>query len=108
MEMAQKNPALFRGHRTVIFGLRAHAIELPVRHDEEKLMLRFGQDDEVLATVSAPARWNGNTVLLVNGVTEFAGEEFLGLRVVVHARAEWRATSIHFPPLLTTFRTQGQ
>jgi hypothetical protein len=41
-------------------------------------------------------------------VTEFAGEEFLGLRVVVHTRAEWRAISIHFPPLLTTFRTKGQ
>ena len=108
MEMAQKNPALFRGNRTVSFGLSAHAIELPVRHDEEKLMLRLGQDDEVLATLSAPARRNRDTVLLVNGVTEFAGEEFLGLRVVVNARAEWRAISIHFPQLLTTFRTKGQ
>src|SRR2546423_7833623 len=69
MEMAQKNPAFLRGNGTVSFGLSAHPIELPVGHDEEKLMLRFGQNDEVLATLSAPARGNRDTVLLVNGVT---------------------------------------
>jgi hypothetical protein len=41
-------------------------------------------------------------------MTEFAGEEFLGLRVVVHAPADSRAISIHFPPLLTTLRAKGQ
>jgi hypothetical protein len=41
-------------------------------------------------------------------VAEFAGEEFLGLRKIVHTRADSRAISIHFPPLLTTFRTKGQ
>ena len=106
--MAQKNPALFRGNRAVAFYLRTHPSKLLVRHDEKKLMLGLGQDDELFAPVSAPAGRDRDTVLLVEGVTEFAGEEFLGLRVVVHAPADSCAISIHFPPLLTTFRTRGQ
>jgi hypothetical protein len=41
-------------------------------------------------------------------MTEFAGKEFLGLRIVVHTAAANCAILIHFPPLLTTFRTRGQ
>src|SRR2546423_1830866 len=108
MKMAQENPALFRGNRAVAFRLRTHASKLLVRHDKKKLVLRLGQDDELLAAFSAPAGRDRDPVLLVEGVTEFAGEEFLGLRVVVHAPADSRAISIHFPPLLTTFRTRGQ
>ena len=71
-------------------------------------MLRFGQNDEIFAAFAAPAGRNGDAVFFVDGVTKFAGEEFLGLRVVVHAPAENCSISIHFPPLLTTFRTKGQ
>ena len=71
-------------------------------------MLRLGQNDELLATFAAPPGGNGDTVLLVKSVTEFAGEEFLGLRKIVHTPADSRAISIHFPPLVTTFRTGGQ
>ena len=99
MEMAQKNPALLRGNRTVSFGLSTHAIEFPVGHDEEKLMLRFGQDNEVLATLSAPTRRNRDTVLLVKGVAEFAGEEFLGLELSSMRERNgvpFQSTSPHF------------
>ena len=51
---------------------------------------------------------NGDTVLPIHDMPELAGEEFLGLRVVVHAPADACAILIHFPPLLTTFRTKGQ
>src|SRR5438067_12110802 len=85
MKMAQKNPALFRGNRAVAFRLRTHPSKLLVRHDEKKLMLGLGQDDELFAAVSAPAGRDCDTVILVEGVTEFAGEEFLGLRCDVHA-----------------------
>ena len=71
-------------------------------------MLRLRQNDELLAAIAAPAGGNGDAVFLVQSVAEFAGEEPLGLREIFHAPADSRAISIHFPPLLTTFRTRGQ
>ena len=71
-------------------------------------MLRFGENDELFAALGAPAGRNGDPVFLVNGMTEFAGEEFLWLSGVVHTPADRCAISIHFPPLLTTLRATGQ
>ena len=71
-------------------------------------IMRFGQNDKVFARATTPAGRDGDAVFFVKRMTELAGEEFLGLRVVVHARAENRSILIHFPPLLTTFRTKGQ
>jgi hypothetical protein len=108
MQMTRKNPAIPRRKRTVTFRLRAHPGKLLWRHNEEKLQLRFWENDELLAAFTAPSGRDRDTVLLVKSVAEFAGEEFLGLRKIVHAPADSRAISIHFPPLLTTFRTRGQ
>src|ERR1700682_2366198 len=108
MQWTQKNPAVSRGNGAVAFGMRAHPGKRLLGHDEEKLMLGFRQDDELFTLVLPPAGWDRDPMLLVDGMTEFAGEEFLGLRVVVHAPADGCAISIHFPPLLTTFRTRGQ
>src|SRR4051812_24372380 len=107
MEVAQKNAAIPGRERAVTLGLGAHPRKFLGRHDEKKLMLGFGQNDELLAPVAAPAGRNGDSVFLVESVAEFAGEEFLGLRVF-HTPADSCAISIHFPPLLTTFRTKGQ
>src|SRR5437016_14485725 len=100
MQMAQKNPAIPRRNRAVIFRLRAHPGKFLLRHDEKKLVLRFGQNNELLAALSTPARWDRDPVLFVNRVTEFAGEEFLGLSGVVHTPADRCALSIIFPLLL--------
>src|SRR5205823_7774535 len=97
MQMAQKNPAVARGNGRVAFRLGAHADKLFRGHDEEKLLLRFGQNNELFAAVPAPARRDSDPVLVVDGVTELAGKEFLGLRDVVHAPADECAISIHFP-----------
>lgn len=69
----------------------------------------FGENDEALAlaTAAAPARWNGNPVFFVNRVPELAGEEFLRLRVGVHASGV-SSIPIHFQPLLTTALMKGQ
>ena len=71
-------------------------------------MIRLGEKNELLTIISAPARRNGDAVLIVDGVTEIAGVESLRLRIVFHTPVENRAILIHFPPLLTTFRATGQ
>src|SRR4051812_48088479 len=71
-------------------------------------MLGLGKNNELFGTVVPPARWDRDAILFVNGVTKFAGEEFLWLRGRVHTPAERCAISIHFPPLLTTLRARGQ
>jgi hypothetical protein len=108
MELTQKRPAIAGRKRGVRFGLGAHAGELLFRHDEEKRVLRMRQENELFALTPPPAKWYGDPVFLVERMAEFAGEEFLGLRVVFHTPADKSAISIHFPPLLTTFRTRGQ
>jgi hypothetical protein len=108
MQVAQKNSAFSRRNRVVTFGQRAHPGKFLLRHDQKKLVLRFGQKNECLATVSAPAGRNRDTILFVNCVTEFAGEESLWLSGIVHAPADSCAISIHFHPLLTTLRAKGQ
>src|ERR1700674_741134 len=74
MELAQKNPAIARGDRAVRFSLGAHPAELLRRHDDEILMMRLGKNDELLAVGLAPAGRDGDAVLLVDGMTELAGE----------------------------------
>src|SRR6476469_2576284 len=106
--MTQENPAIARRNRTVALRPRTHPEKFLLRHDQKKLVLRFGQNDEFFRTVAAPAGRDGDPVFFVNGVTEFAGEEFLWLSGIVHTPADRCAISIHFPPLLTTLRAMGQ
>src|SRR3954468_8870818 len=107
MEMTRKNPAIPCRERTVALGLGTHPGEFLRRHDQQILMLGLGQNDELRAALAAPAGRNGDPIFLVQSMAEFAGKEFLGLREVFHAPADSCAISIHFPPLLTTFRTRG-
>src|SRR6476646_4216052 len=108
MEVAQKDPAIAGGNGAVIFRLSTHPSELLLRHAQKKLMLRFGKNDELFAALAPPTGRNGDPVFFVDGVPELAGEEFLGLRVVVHPPADGCAISIHFSPLLTTLHARGQ
>jgi hypothetical protein len=41
-------------------------------------MRRLWKNDEFFGTIVSPARGDSNAVFLVNGVTEFAGEELRG------------------------------
>jgi hypothetical protein len=108
MELAQKDPAITGSEGAVRLGLRAHAGKLLFRHNKEILVLGMGQDDELLGLSAPPTEWDGDPVLLVNGMTKLSGKKFLGLRIVFHTAADKCAILIHFPPLLTTFRTVGQ
>jgi len=103
MQLTRKDSAISRGYCVVGLGLRAHAGELLPRHDQEILVVRFGQDDEIFTLILAPAGWNGDAVFFVDGMTKLAGKEFFGLRVGVHPPAS-RSILIHFAPLLTTSR----
>ena len=106
--MPQEDAPLTRRHRRVRFRLRAHTRERFVRHDEEEFLLRFRENDEIFAIGTPPARRNGDPVLVIDRVAEFAGEESLGVRVEIHTPVEEFAILIHFAPFLTTFRTTGQ
>ena len=86
--MPQKNTSLTRRDRRVRFRLRAHASELSVGHDEKEFLLRLRQNNKILRFPTTPARRNRETILLVDGMTELARVEGLGLRVVVHTPAE--------------------
>src|SRR6266446_2215633 len=101
MQVAQKNPAISRGNGLVCFCRRTHSRELARRHDEQKLMSRFRQEDEFLCLVPTPARRNRDSVFLVDGMPELSGVEAFGWRIVVHGSS---GEFIHFAPLDPTFK----
>src|SRR5882724_6080764 len=65
VQLAQENPAISRGNSLVRFCRRAHSGKLVRGHDEQKLLTRLGQKDEVFSFASPPARRNGDSILLV-------------------------------------------
>src|SRR5437764_8244576 len=108
MPLAQKNSAIPRRNALVCFGRRTHSRKLVWRHDKQKLMSRFRQENEFLCLVPAPARRNGDSVFLVNGMLELSGVKAFGWRIVVHVRVENSSILLHLTPLLTTFALPGQ
>src|SRR6266513_355023 len=100
MQMAQKNSAIPRRNALVYFCRRTHSRKLVWRHDEQKLMSRFRQENEFLCLVPTPARRNRDSVFLVDGMPELSGVEAFGWRIVVH---ESSGEFIHFAPLDPTF-----
>ena len=106
MELPEKNTAIARGNIRVRFGGRAHTRKFFRRHDQKKLVSRFRKNDEFLGVTAPPARGNGDSIFLVNGVTKLAGVEALVGRM--HWRVEKCSILTHFSPLLTTFRASRQ
>ena len=49
-------------------------------------MIRFRKNDELFGAIAAPARGNGDSIFVVDEVTELAGEESLGR--CIHVRVE--------------------
>src|SRR5205814_2193770 len=106
VKLPEKNATITRGNVRVGFGGRAHARKFFRRHDQKKLVSRFRKNDEFFGVTASPARGNGDSVLLVDEVTELAGVEALVRRM--HWRVEKFAILTHFSPLLTTLRPGRQ
>src|SRR4029453_18752903 len=100
MQVAQKNPAIPCGNALACFCRRTHSRKLGWRHDEQKLMSRFRQENEFLCLVPTPARRNRDSIFLVDGMPEFSGKETFGWKIVVHVSS---GEFIHFAPLDSTF-----
>src|SRR4029077_14858857 len=100
MQLTQEHAAIARGNFLVRFRGQTHFRELLWRHDQQKLVCRFGQKNEILRTITSPARWDRDPILLVNGMPELSGIEAFGLGIGVH----WSHGVIaHFTPLDPTF-----
>src|SRR4026209_552259 len=100
MQMTQEHPAIARRNLLVRFRDRTHFRELGWRHDQQKLVCRLRQKNEVLRMIASPPRWDRDPVLLVNGMPELSGVEAFGLGIGVH----WsRGVIAHFTPLDPTF-----
>src|SRR5437773_12150386 len=100
MQMAQKNSAIPRRNALVCFCRRTHSRKLVWRHDEQKLISRFRQENEFLCLVPTPARRNRDSVFFVDGMPELSGIKAFGWRIVVHVSS---GEFIHFAPLDPTF-----
>src|SRR5712671_4105257 len=96
MQLSEKNAAIAGRNVRVGFGRRAHTRKFFRRHDQKKLVSRFRKNDEFLGLTASPARGNGDPILLVDGVTKFAGVETLVRRM--HWRVEVFAILTHFSP----------
>ena len=71
-------------------------------------MIRLRKKDEFLGAIASPARGDGDAILLVDGVTEFAGEESSVCERRFNMRKVESTIFSHFAPLLTTSRATGQ
>jgi hypothetical protein len=66
VQLAQENPAISRGNTLVRFCGRARSGKLARGHDEQKLLTRLRQKDEVFSLALPPARRNCDAILLVD------------------------------------------
>ena len=106
VELTKKNAPIARGNTRVGFRGGAHTRKFFRRHDQKKLVSRFRKNDELFGITAAPAGGNSDSILFVDGVTKFAGEE--ALVRLLHWRAGNCSILTHFSPLLTTFRAKRQ
>jgi len=100
MQLTQEHAAIARGNLLIRFRGRTHFCELLWRHDQQKLMCRLRQKDEIFRTITPPTRGDGNPILLVYEMPELSSIEAFGLRISVHRS---RGAMAHFTPLDPTF-----
>src|SRR3982751_3925337 len=100
MQLRQGPAAIARGILLVCFCHGTHFRELLWRHDQQELMRRLRQKNEIFSPIASPTRWDGNPVLLVDEMPELSSIEAFGLGIGVH----WsRGAMAHFTPLDPTF-----
>src|SRR6266566_8236741 len=100
MQLTQEHAAITRGNLLVRFRGQTHFRELLWRHDQQKLVCRLRQKNEILRTIASPARWDCNPILLVNGMPELSSVEAFWLGIGVHVS---HGAIAHFAPLDPTF-----
>ena len=100
MQLTQEHAAIARGNLLVRLRGRTHFRELLWRHNQQKLVCRLRQKNEVLRTIAPPTRRNRNPILIVYGMPELASVEAFGLRIGVHRS---HGAMAHFTPLDPTF-----
>ncbi len=88
MKLPKKNAAITCGNGWFDGGVRTHPGEFLRRHDEEILMLRLGQDDEIFAFSTPPTGGNRDAIFFVNRMTKFSGVETLLMSIGIHGRVE--------------------
>src|SRR6476659_4953145 len=100
MQLTQEHATIARGNLLVCFRDGTHFRELLWRHDQQKLVCRLRQKNEIFRTSAPPTRWDRNPILLVDGMPELSSIEAFGLGIGVH----WSHGVIaHFTPLDPTF-----
>src|SRR4029077_6656370 len=100
MQLTQEHATIARGNLFVRFRDGTHFRELRWRHDQQKLLRRLRQKNEILSTIASPTRWDRNPILLVDGMPELSSIEAFGLGICVH----WsHGVMAHFTPLDPTF-----
>src|SRR5262245_37609695 len=100
MQLTQEDAAIARGNLLVRFRGQTHFRELLWRHDQQKLVCRLRQKNEILRTIASPTRWDRDPILLVNGMPELSGIEAFGLGIGVHCS---HGVVAHFTPPDPTF-----
>src|SRR5882757_9571062 len=100
MQLTQEHAAITRGNLLVRFRGQTHFRELLWRHDQQKLVCRLRQKNEILRTIASPARWDCDPILLVNRMPELSGIEAFWLGIGVHVSY---GAIAHFTPLDPTF-----
>src|SRR5262245_4879347 len=88
MQLTKEHAAIARGNFFVRFCGGTHLRELVWRHDQQKLVCRLRQKNEILSAIASPARGDSNPILLVNGMPELSGIEAFWLGIGVHGRVE--------------------
>src|SRR4029450_4751188 len=88
MQLTQEHAPITRRNLLVRFRDQTHFRELLWRHDQQKLVCRLRQKNEILRTIASPARRDRDPILLINGMPELSGIEAFRLGISVHCRVE--------------------
>src|ERR1043166_2218793 len=100
MQLTQKNAAIACGNILVCFRGRTHFRKFLRRHNEQKLMSRLRQKNELHRAITPPARRNRDSIFVIEGMPEFSGIEPFGWGIGVHLSS---GAIVHFAPLDPTF-----
>ena len=65
MQLAKENAPIASRNIWIRFGGRAHTRKFLRRHDQEKLIIRFRKNDELLGAIAAPAGGDGDAIFFV-------------------------------------------